>query len=258
VAREVAQLVFQEFISASLFQEEDVVIANPDLKPETTWRTELGYEQRLGAENVVKVTLYHHWISDVQDIIPISLTEESPGNIGDGRRWGLELESTLMMDWIGLHNGRLDINAVFQDSSVTDPVTGEKRVLTAGIIPDSNGSRSIFDNDNELVAEIDFRQDFEEQNVAWGWNLRHEGDFPVHKVNEFDIRNKEPLVNFFIETTRWLGFKIRLDFNNVLDREQDRERIFYTGQRDLSPILRRQVQRRTEGREFGLSLSGSF
>jgi outer membrane receptor protein involved in Fe transport len=258
VAREVAQLVFQEFISASLFQDEDVVIANPELRPETIWVSELGYERRFGAENVLKLTLFHHWISDVQDLIPIALTQEAPGNIGDGRRTGLKLESTLQMDWLGLQNGRLDVNAVFQDSSVTDPVTGEKRILTAGIIPDSNSSRSIFENDNQLVAVIDFRQDFEELDMAWGWDVTLEGDLPVHKIDEFDIRNKEPDLSLFIETTRWLGMKMRLEFNNALDRNKERERTFYTAQRGLSPILRRQIQQRSDGREFGLSLSGSF
>lgn len=258
LAREVAQLVFQDFISASLFQEDDVTIRNTDLKPETMWVSELGHERRFGRENVVKLTLFHHWITDVQDLVPISETEESPGNIGDGRRWGLELEGTLMTDAIGLRNGRLDVKARWQDSRVTDPVTGERRVLTATIIPDSNGSRSIFENDNEYVAVVNFRQDFEESRIAWGWQTTLEADLPVYKVNEYDIREKQPDINLFLETTRWFGIKMRLEINNVLDKRKDRERIFYAGLRGSSPVVRRQIQDRYDGREFGLSLSGSF
>lgn len=258
MAREVAQLVFQEFISASLFRDDDVSIANPDLKPETTWQAEFGYERRFGRENVVKFTLFHHWITDVQDLIPISVDDESPGNIGDGRRWGIQMEGAVAMDWLGLHGGRLDVNARWQDSTVVDPVTGDNRVLTATILSDSNASRSIFDNDNAYVLEMDFRQDFEEQRVAWGWDVTQEAELKVFKVDELDIRDKGPVIGAFIETTRWLGMKARLEFINITNRKTDRLRTFYTGQRGLSTVSRVQVQDRTDGREIGLSLSGSF
>ena len=256
LAREVAQLVFEDFISASLFADEDLELGNPNLRPETTWVTELGYEQRFGKESVFKVILFHHWIDDVQDLIPITLTEEAPGNIGDGRRWGVEFEATAALDRLGLKNARLDINARWQDSTVTDPVTGEERVLSATIITTSTGD--IFATDNEYVAIVEFRQDLEKARVAWGWDVTYEAELIEFKVNELDARDKDPDLNFFIETTRWLGLKLRLEFNNVLDMTVVRERDIYTGERSLSPLLRRQLQDRTNGREIGLSVSGSF
>ena len=258
LAREVAQLRFDDFISVSLLAEEDLALGNPNLRPETTWVSEFGYERRFGSQNVFKLTLFHHWITDVQDLIPITLTEEAPGNIGDGRRWGLELEGTVQMDWLGLDNARLNINSRWQDSTVVDPVTGVDRVLTATILADDNTTRSIFDNDNEYVLVVDYRQDFEAARVAWGWDATFEADLPVYKVNEFDYRQKDVDLNLFVETTRWFGIKLRAEFNNALDMNKTRERTIYTGERGLTPILRRQLQDRTDGREIGLSLSGSF
>lgn len=258
IARDVAQLLFDDFYSASLLRDDDVALGNPNLSPETTWKTELGIEQRFGEQNVIKVTLFHHWISDVQDLIPLSLTDEAPGNIGDGKRWGVQLEGTVYLGWIGLDNARLNINSRWQDSSVTDPVTGAKRVLSATVIADGNNSRSIFDNDNAYVAVLDFRQDFEAERVAWGSNLTIEADQPLYKINEFDHWDRDPMLKMFVETTRWFGIKTRLEFNNVFNRSKMRERTFYTGQRDLSAIARRQVQDRTDGREIGLLFSGSF
>jgi outer membrane receptor protein involved in Fe transport len=258
IARDVAQLLFDDFFSASLLLDDDVSLGNPNLKPETTWKSEFGYEQRFGSQSVVKVTLFHHWITDVQDLIPVSLDDEAPGNIGDGKRWGLQLEGTLHLGWAGLDNARLNINSRWQDSSVVDPVTGEDRVLTATILADSNNTRSIFDNDNAYVVVLDFRQDFEEERVAWGSNVTFEADLKQFKVNEYDLRKREPDLNLFVETTRWFGMKVRLEFNNVLDQSKERIRTFYTTQRGLSPILRRQLQDRTDGREIGISLSGSF
>ena len=204
------------------------------------------------------MTLFHHWITDVQDLIPVSLDDESPGNIGEGKRWGVQLEGTLQLGWAGLDNARLNINSRWQDSSVVDPVTGQDRVLTTTILSDSNNTRSIFDNDNAYVVVLDFRQDFEEERVAWGSDVTFEADLKQFKVNEYDLRKREPDLNLFVETTRWFGMKVRVEFNNILDMNKERIRTFYTGQRGLSPVLRRQLQDRTDGREVGLSLSGSF
>ena len=258
IAREVAQLLFDDFFSASLLLDDDVSLGNPSLKPETTWKSELGYEQRFGSQSVIKLTLFHHWITDVQDLIPVSLNDESPGNIGDGKRWGLQLEGTLHLGWAGLDTARINLNSRWQDSTVVDPVTGEDRVLTATILPDSNNTRSIFDNDNAYVVVVDFRQDFEEALMAWGTDITFEADLKQFKVNEYDLRKKEPDLNLFVETTRWFDMKVRLEFNNILDMNKERVRTFYTGQRGLSPVQRQQLQNRTDGREVGLSLSGSF
>jgi outer membrane receptor protein involved in Fe transport len=255
VAREVAQLRFTDYISFSLFSDDDVALGNPNLRPETTWKTEVGYERRFGQENVFKITLFHHWIDDVQDLIPLA-TAEAPGNIGDARRWGLRFEGTAELDWMGLHNGRLDVNLKWQDSTVVDPITGLDRVLNATIITAS--SQSIFDTDNEYVAVIDFRQDFEEIRVAWGWDMTLEADLPVFKVDELDVRDKDPLINLFVETTRWFGIKTRIDVNNVTNMTERRTRSNFIGQRDLSLLDFRQLQHRKDGIEVGLTISGSF
>ena len=215
----------------------------------------MGYERRFGQENVFKITLFHHWIDDVQDLIPLA-TAEAPGNIGDARRWGLRFEGTAELDWMGLHNGRLDVNLKWQDSTVVDPITGLDRVLNATIITAS--SQSIFDTDNEYVAVIDFRQDFEEIRVAWGWDMTLEADLPVFKVDELDVRDKDPLINLFVETTRWFGIKTRIDVNNVTNMTERRTRSNFTGQRDLSLLDFRQLQHRKDGIEVGLTISGSF
>ncbi len=255
VAREVAQLRFTDYISFSLFTDDDVALGNPNLRPETTWKTEAGFERRFGQQNVFKITLFHHWVDDVQDLIPLA-NAEAPGNIGKARRWGLRFEGTAEMDWIGLDNSKLDVNLKWQDSTVVDPITGLDRVLNATIITAS--SQSIFDTDNEYVAEIDFRQDLEELRMAWGWDVTLEADLPVFKVDELDVRDKEPIINFFAETTRWFGIKMRLDIINATNWTENRTRTRYTGQRQISPVQFRQIQNRKDGLEVGLSFSGSF
>ena len=68
VAREVSQLDFKDFVSATIFEDDNVLLGNPDLQPETTWIVEASEERRFGELGVVKLTAFHHWITDVEVI----------------------------------------------------------------------------------------------------------------------------------------------------------------------------------------------
>jgi hypothetical protein len=254
VAREVAQLDLNDFVSATVFEDDDLALGNPNLKPDTTWVTELSHERRFGGLTVVKARVFHHWISDVLDLLPLTDTFETPGNIGDGRRWGIEVESSFPMDWIGLKGSKFDIKARLQDSTVNDPVTGISRRLSSpgGDFP------IIYNVQNKYAVEMDFRQDFEAQRVAWGWDVVTRAERPLYKVNELEIYDDKYVLNLFVETTRWLGVKVRLSGSNVLDSPGYRDRTVFTGRRDLSPVRFREVRDLARDRSVTLSVSGVF
>lgn len=255
LAREVSQLDFRDFVSATVFQDDDIALGNPNLKPETTWVAELSEERRFGELTTVKVTAFHHWISDVEDLLPLTPTFEVPGNIGDGRRWGIEIEATVPLDTFGLTGSRLDVELRLQDSTVTDPVTGNNRVLSGQNQP----SKPLpFRDENRYAFGINFRQDLQAARFAWGWDVRNRSERQLFKVNELDVRDEGTEFNVFVETTRWLGLKIRLSGNNLLDFEQLRHRTIYVGERELTPVERRELQNRTDGRRIVLTASGSF
>lgn len=258
VAREVSQLNFGDFISSTVFEDDDLALGNPDLKPEATWTTELTHERRFGEFTVFTVRAFHDWISDVEDLLPLSDTFESPGNIGSGRRWGMEFEGTLPLDWAAFAGARLDIKARWQDSTVTDPVTGNKRVLSSRQEFNIPSEFSYLRNENKFALALDFRQDFEVSRVAWGWSLQTRSRRPLYKVNEFEALNESAEVNTFIETTRWFGIKVRFEVNRLFDVIETRDRTLYTGRRSLSPIDGFIERRRDGGRELVLRLSGTY
>jgi hypothetical protein len=255
IAREIAQLDLEDFVSATEFLDDDLALGNPNIKPDSTWKLELSREQRLGTEGVVKITAFHDWISDVLDLLPLTPDFEAPGNIGDGRRWGLRLESTLPLDALGITDGRLDLKLRWQDSSVTDPVTGDDRVLSVGQI---SGGPVVFDIENEYAYEVEFRQDFRERRAAWGVGLAERAEQLQFKVNELEIYDEGSDVMAFVETTRWRDIKIRLDWENILDFADERTRRIFSAERDLSPLESVQFRDRTRGRRLQLSFSGSF
>jgi outer membrane receptor protein involved in Fe transport len=255
--RDVSQLDFNDFVSASVFEDDDLALGNPDLKPERTWISEISNEWRPGQDSVYTLSLYYHWINDVEDLLPLTDDFEVPGNIGDGSRWGIRFESTMPLNFLGLDNAKLDFKARWQDSSVTDPVTGESRPLTArGFF---SGPPNIpFNSENKYVFDIAYRQDFQEAQVAWGWDIGEQANRPRFKVNELERFNEGLETNVFVETTRWLGIKMRLQGNNLLNYDEVRDRIIYTGRREVSPVESRILRERKAGYRITLFLSGNF
>lgn len=262
VLREVAQLNLNDFVTTTQFQDDNLLLGGDNLEPESTWVSELTYERRFGDLGVVSLTGFHHWISDAQDFVPLPnrTDADAPGNIGDARRWGLELESTLPLEWLGLTGARLDLKLRLQDSTVTDPVTGNARLLTGR---SEHQGPPIFmytrDNNNDYIYDLAFRQDFQDARVAWGWDIADRGERIWYKVNELNLYDEEGIeANVFIETTRWWGLKFRLAATNLDHFVETRNRALYEDGRGLSPVSRRELTERVEGRRLTLTVSGTF
>jgi hypothetical protein len=255
--REVSQLNFNDFVSASVFEDNDLALGNPDLRPERTWVSELSNEWRAGKNNVYTLSFYYHRINDVEDLLPLTEDFEVPGNIGNGKRWGIRFESTLPLEWLGIKNAKLDLKVRWQESSVIDPVTGNERQFTAD--GGFSGPPNIkIDGENKYAFDVAYRQDFQNSQIAWGWDIAEQARRPRFKVNELEIFNEGLETNVFIETTRYLGIKIRLEGRNLLNYDEVRDRFLYEGERDLTPLSSRILRERRPGWRINLVLSGSF
>jgi hypothetical protein len=257
ISREVSQLDFGDFVSTALFEDDDLSLGNPDLRPDTTWIAQMIHERRFGPQSVLKITAFHHWISNVLDLLPLSATSEGTGNIGDGKRWGVEVETTIPFDWLGLKGSRLDIFGRWQDSSVTDPVTGEKRVLSDRL-PPGRLMPLVFNVESKYVLSVDYRQDFQALRYAWGWDVRMRGERPRFKVNELDVLDEGTEFNVFLETTRFFNLKSTFRVENILDLFDTRDRTIFVGERDLTPVSIRELRIRRRALRLSFTVSGSF
>jgi len=164
IEREVSQLDFVDFVTATVFEDGNITIGNPELRPSRIWIGELSHERRFGDIGVVKLTAFHHRITDVLDLLPLSATFEATGNIGDGKKTGLILETTLPLEHFGLTGAQLGMKVRWQDTTVTDPLTGADRTVSIG-----GGFRGdvVFNDDTDYAYAINFRQDFEAARVSW-------------------------------------------------------------------------------------------
>lgn len=263
VAREVAQLNFNDFISTSVFEDNDLALGNTELTPEKIWVAELSHEQRYGELGVVTLTAFYNWISDLQDLLPLTDEFEVPGNIGEANRWGFEMESTIPLEWMHLTGAKLDIKARWQGSWVLDPVTGDSRVLSGSAGFGAMTAIPFRDENDEYkyVFDIAYRQDFNTTRIAWGWDIAKRDRRILFKVNELDIVDESELeFNAFIETTRWGEIKARFEAQNIFNLAETRDRTIFTGTRNSSllGVDRREIRYRTKGFRLFLILSGTF
>jgi hypothetical protein len=227
--RVVAQLDFSEFASTLVPVQGTVTVGNPDLEPAQTWESSLQWKRPVGKRGSVSVTGYYHQIEDVQDFIPIWPIPACPppstdpacvftaaGNIGDGERWGFNLEATFPLDGF-IKGGILKITGGARDSRVTDPITGLERRIT---------------NDLDYNWNIDFRQDLPELKLAWGGDYTGSGESDVFRLNEHQVRSAgEGDLDLFIETTRFKGITLRLNIDNIGDMPSQTERRFFAPNR---------------------------
>ena len=262
VAREVSQLNLNDFVTQTQFQDGNFLGGSLELEPQNSWVAELTYERRFGDLGVVSLTGFHHWISDAQDFVPITDHIDVAGNIGDARRWGVALESTLPLDGLGLTAARLDLKARWMDSTVIDQVTGSNRQLTGRSEHQGPPSFSfnVLDNNYDFIYDVAFRQDLQDARFAWGWDIANRDERRWYKVDEVNRYNEDGIeFNVFVETTRWLGgTKFRLEATNIMHFTETRDRTLYTGRRGLSPVLRRESYATREGKRLTLTVSGAF
>ncbi len=245
--REVAQLSFDEFVSAVNFDDEDIDFGNPELQPQRFWAFEAAYERRFGEIGVVELAGFYHYVQDVQDLLPIAGVVEVPGNIGDGRIYGGKLDLTAPLDWLALKNARIEANLTVRDSAVTDPVTGLQRSFS--FTPD-------------ILYEVNFRQDLPAPKISWGGTVRNNDGIPRKQLgfglDEVTIFANQPEVNVFIETTAFKGVKARFEVNDVINVTSTRARTVFQGSRALDVPLFRELRRSNNGGGLRLILSGSF
>ncbi|NEZ04921.1 TonB-dependent receptor [Wenzhouxiangella sp. XN201] len=240
--RSVAQLDFRDFVSATNFGDDEINFGNPSLKPQNTWVAELAHERRFGEVGVATAKLFYNYVRDLQDRLPLD-GRDVPGNIGDGQRWGMELEATLPVDPVGLEDARLDMDLRWQDSSVEDPVTQRDRP---------------FSGESKFRINTKLRQDVIVAQAAWGLELFYQDAVTRYELDELDVRDDGVDLGFFIETTRFMQTKVRLAAQNLLGRSFERDRRVFADSRLDGETAFREVRDFRRGRSLILSLSGNF
>ncbi|MDP5071249.1 MAG: TonB-dependent receptor [Congregibacter sp.] len=241
--RQVGQLDFQDFVSGADLGDGELALGNPELAPETTVTVDLSYEVRGEDFGIGTVTLFHNWIDDVNDLLPLTGVLEVPGNIGSATRAGILGELTVSLDSLGLPNGRMDASAQWQTSRVDDPLTLLPRALS---------------DERQWEASMSIRQDIQEKRLAWGVTMFARDTFPLYGIDEIDIQGQRADMDLFIETRAFEGLRIRLTIEDLFRDGESRDRRVFAGDRSVAPLAFREVREQSQARIVSLQLSGDF
>lgn len=242
--RDVSQLDFDDFIASIDPVDREIRAGNPNLLPETSWNLDVGSEHRFGEDTgLLKLRLFHRWVEEVNDLIPLDLDDSQPGNLPDGRHWGINIVLGLRFQGLGLPGAVLNGFYTWQDSEVIDPFSGESRP---------------FLNQKQFEAGFEYRHDIERFRGAYGISWSGEGRRHRFDVDRADIDWNDDAIEMFIERRLGGSLILKLAANQIYEPRSERERFNYESGRSTgiqtSAISRDQVLRRF----MTLSLSGTF
>jgi hypothetical protein len=160
----------------------------------------------------------------------------------------MRLDATVPLDWIGLAGGELRLKGMAQDSSVTDPVTGETRR---------------FSDEPDWSYSIDVRQALPEVKLAWGALFERADEVDQYRLRELRTTGWDD-ANFdvYVETTAISGFVVRFTVADVFLPKEIRERQFFTPDRGASALPSSIETRAGTGgfgtRSYAIRVSGRF
>ena len=225
VFRDVGQLDFTDFVSTARLADDLINGGNPDLRPQTAWAAEVEGDLRFASDAALRVRLFHHWLDDVVDFVPVGPPDaliDAPGNIGQGDIDGVELSLRLPLQPL-LPGGTLTVAGTWQETDAVDPLTAEHRQISDFV-------------ENDLKVEL--RQDLNAAKLAWGLTFQGYSADSDFRSSEIDSFRQLHRLDTFIETTWIANTKIRLVLQNVLDDFEERDRRFYTPDRNGALSLR--------------------
>jgi hypothetical protein len=264
LSRDVAQLDFSEFSSAVDFVNTSTIRGNPNLVPEQTWKSRLELDTRFGPRSAANFAVFYDRVEDVHDLIDIG-GFDAYGNIGDGTRKGVEIRAAAPLTALGMPNIELRFSGIYQSTEVTDPITGETRSFS--ISQERTGSppssATLNGGSKDWAYAFNFRQVLPEIRSSWGIDMAQwAGRREYRRAEILTYDRPEPKVDIYFETSRFAGVTLRVFANNILSPADNRDRIFYQGDRS-SGVIERIEHRWSEGgqegtRSFGFQASGRF
>jgi len=249
----VNQLTFNDFVAASDETDEDsnVQAGNANLRQDWYWNYEISSEYRLPNDvGVVSGRLYYEDWRDAIERLDVTVDEDNllsaNGNIGDGEKYGIDINSSIRMRMINMPNLLISASLNAEDSKITDPFLGiERRML---------GS---FRGRNNLG----FRHDIPNWNLNYGvnWNNLWDGNRSRYDIDDIELSAGDPFWSAFVEWVSPQNITFRLDALRIVNNgEFCRERLRFVGRISSGILEEIEDHCSTPGPIVSLRVTGTF
>ena len=211
IARTVAQLQFEDFISAAELSNERVNGGNPDLLPQRSWEALATIEKQVLGDGQVKIELGYTRTALVQDRVPTPEGFDAPGNLGDGTSKIARATFDIPVGRFGIKGGRISGRLSYVGTSVRDPYTGRHRK---------------YSGNSPFVYEVNWRQDL--GSFAWGVGFQGDDPYTTYRQDELDtLYPGNPYVTAFVEYRPSRSTTVTLGVDNLGNLSSRRERLFF-------------------------------
>jgi len=254
VEKSVSQLSFSDFSASTDNSDDDqnTQAGNPEIVQEQSWNYDLNLEYRLPDNiGVLNGRIFYRDIQDVIDRVDVSTgpddLQSARGNIGDGQRWGINLDASTRLGYVGLPNALLTMGYGTSDSTVTDPFLGIERRMR---------------NNGRGFGRMDFRHDVVAYDLSYGFGVR----VPVNggtgrqqiDIADIETERSETGGNVFVEKKAFGGLTFRFEAQNALDSVNCRERIRFIGATSAGIIEEIEDQCSGDGIKYALKVRHTF
>ena len=120
------------------------------------------------------------------------------GNIGNGERYGMSVNSSLRLGFLGQPNMLLTARVDVEDSSIADPFTGEDRRLSRR----GRGNTS-----------FGLRHDIPSRNMNWGFDVRKgiDGANVFYDIDKTESYEGDPFYFAWVEAVGWRSLTYRFE-----------------------------------------------
>ena len=248
----VQQLSFNDFVAALDTRDEDrdVQFGNENLKQEWYWNYEFNAEYRLPNDiGVASARIFYEDWTDRIERIDVSPSRDdlqgANGNVGDGERYGLEVNSSTRMRMIGLPNLLINASIRVEDSRITDPFLGVDRRFTFN----SRGRQT-----------LGFRHDFPSKRINWGVRFTNtpDGNRKFYDLIDIEVWETDPFYTAFFEWRSPNNTTVRLEANRLGNWEFCRQRFRYDGGIAEGYLAELESNCNHSGHDITLRVTGTF
>ncbi len=244
IARDVGQLSFGDFLASVALDQNNQNAGNNVLVPPQSWDLELEAQKNLGPWGSTTLRLVGSWYEDRIELIPVGVDRETRGNIPKARYLAVDWRSTFELAPLGWNGGKLDTRFVYRDTSLRDPLTGEKRA---------------FSGQRDVQINIDLRHDIPGSDWAWGVGMEYSHTLLFIRLGEIGRDDEGPIYTFaFVEHKDVLGMTANFQVFNITDGRARFRRTVYDGYRDRSPALFQEYRNLSVQPIFQIRLTGDF
>lgn len=212
--KSVSQLNLRNFVAKRNTEDDTIDLGNPFLIPEIKKQVLLGYEHRFASDTgSINLEFFRDEYEDHISQAPLIDGGTGIGNIGDASTDGINVETNMKLDSLGLDDALISFSYEYRDTEANDPFLDQARPLNG--IP----MHSYF---------LDFRHDLTEHGIVYGLSAHKRTAIYRSNITLYEVRtNTIHLSDVFLEYTLGDGMRLRAEVRNPLNDKKFFDKTFY-------------------------------